>query len=268
MSLKSQPEFEAQSNAEAIAIAAAATTTTTTKEETVTTANTTETTTTVTDAGAQATMAIATAAASSATAVAVAKPATKLVLAFSDKHSVFDIPTVEGLSLAVQRMKGEQGSFFVESDDYGDKIQFEIISVSPRWVIGTGEDDKEAKDYFRVSYDNETISGDNTTNCHDYLASLKAQGFEKARKSDYLDIFGFVVWSSTKGAIAPEARQLACLQCSPTSKGAFTAFSTTRGLLQAKGIVKEIDIVEVHAEKRTNGSNKFTNFSFHAPAAV
>jgi len=258
MGLKDQVEFEKQAETE---------TTTATKETTMTQSAeaTTANVAAAADAGVQAALAIATAA---TTSVAVAKPASKLVLAFADKQGVFDIPTVEGLSLAVQRMKGEQGSFFVENDDFGDKIQFEIVSISPRWVVGTGEDDKEAKDYFRVSYDNNTISGDTATKVDDYLADLKAQGFNKARKSEYLDIFGFVVWSAKKGAIDPEARQLACLQCSPTSKGAFTAFATTRGLLQAKGIGKEIEIIEVHAEKRSNGDNKFTNFSFHAPKPV
>ena len=257
MGLKDQKEFgafenEAETETE---------TTTTTQEQTMTTKP--AATTTKTDAGAAAAMAIAKAA---TTGLAVAKPATKLVLAFSDKNAVFDVSTVEGLALALPRIKGEQGSLFQNDVELGAELQFEIVSVSPRWVLGTGEDDKEAKDFFRVSYDNHSISGHNVT-VEDYLEELKAQGFSKANKSPYLDIFGFVTWSEKKGHVEPEARELSCLQCSKTSMGAFTAFATTRGLLESKGIAQPTDIIEVHAEKRVNGSNKYTNFSFSMPKA-
>lgn len=248
MGLKNQPEFE---STEDTTIA----TETATKDETMTT--------TTQDSGASAALAIAKAA---TTAVAPARQPTKLVQAFSDKHAVFDISTVEGLALAVPRIKGEQGSLFQGDVDLGGALQFEIVSISPRWVIGTGEDDKEAKEYFRVSYDDRVISG-SSTSVEDYIADLKAQGFDKANKSPYLDIFGFVVWAEKKGEIPADERELTCLQCSKTSMGAFTAFATTRGLLESKGVAQPIDVVEVHAEKRSQGTNKYTNFSFSAPKA-
>jgi hypothetical protein len=252
MGIRNQPEFETESESETNATAE-----TTTQESTMQATNQSA------SASVAATTAIAKAA---TTGVAVAKAPTKLVQAFNDKHAVFDVSTVEGLALAVPRIKGEQGSLFQGDIDLGDKLQFEIVSISPRWVIGTGEDDKEAKEYFRVSYDNHTISGENTS-VEDYMNDLKAQGFDKANKSPYLDIFGFVTWSDKKGDIDPDARELSCLQCSKTSMGAFTAFATTRGLLESKGVAQPIEVIEVHAEKRTSGSNKYTNFSFSAPKA-
>jgi hypothetical protein len=256
MGLKNQPEFETETANETA-------TTTATQEQTKTTNTKAAGTNTKTDAGATAAIAIAKAA---TTGVVLAKAPTKLQLAFSDKNAVFDVSTVEGLALAVPRVKGEQGSLFQNDVELGAELQFEIVSVSPRWVIGTGEDDKEAKDFFRVSYDNHTISGHNVT-VDDYLEDLKAQGFSKANKSPYLDIFGFVTWSEKKGHIAAEDRELAFLQCSKTSMGAFTAFATTRGLLESKGVAQPLEFIEVHAEKRINGSNKYTNFSFCAPKA-
>ena len=258
MGLKDQKEYATTPAFEQMSEAAAETTTAT-KEETVNT-NTAQ------DAGAAATTAIATAAASSSAAVAEYKAPTKLKLAFSDKNAVFDIATVEGLAMAVPRLKGEQGSIFQNEIDLGSHITFEIVSVSPRWVVGTGENDKEAKDFFKVSYNNDTLSGE-ATKIDDYLDSLKAQGFDKAKKSCYLDIFGFIISSEKKGDVPAEQRELSCLQCSPTSMGAFTAFATTRGLLESKGIAKPIEVIEVHAEKRAKGDNKFTNFSFAAPKA-
>ena len=190
----------------------------------------------------------------------------KFTVAFKDKNNVFDTSTVEGLSLAAPRIKGEQGSFYMGEEDLGSEIQFELISFNHRWAIGTGETDKESKDFFKVSYDNVTLSGE-TTLISDYLESLKGQGFKKAKKSPYMDLWGFVTWSKAKGEIPVDERQLACLQCSQTSMGAFTAFSTTRGLLESKGLAKPMDTIEVHAEKRTSGTNKYTNFSFFVPKA-
>ena len=82
-----------------------------------------------------------------------------------------------------------------------------------------------------------------------------------------MDLFGFVTWTEKNGTIPVDERAICILQCSQTSMGAFTAFATTQGLLQSKGVAKPFDVIEVHAEKRTSGTNKFTNFSFCVPKA-
>lgn len=194
---------------------------------------------------------------------AVAAPA-KFAVAFSEFNGFFDIATVEGLALATPRIKGEQGSLFKGDVDLGSSILFEIVSFNPRWVVGCGTDDEEAKELFRVSYDNVvTTQGENVV---EYIANLKAQGYDKAGVAPYLDIFGFVVRTAT-GEIPIENREIACLQCSKTSMGAFQAFATTQGLLQSRGIAKAISIVQVDAMKRTAGTNKYTNFAFSVPKA-
>lgn len=194
------------------------------------------------------------------TAVGQAK---KFVMGFVEYENALDIDTVEKLSLNAPRIKGEQGSLFMADLDLGDTIHFELVSYNARWVIGSGENDKEAKDYFRVSYDNKTMTtGEDAVT---YLESLKAQGFKKAKKSPYLDVWGFVTWSAKNGTIDVESRQLACLQCSQTSLGAFMAFATTRGLLMKAGLVEELSVIEVKAVKQVNGTNKYTNFAFFAP---
>lgn len=187
--------------------------------------------------------------------------------AFKDKCGVFDTATVEGLAMSAPRIKGEQGALFLGQEDLGDVIEFELVSFNHRWALGSGENDKEARDYFRVSYDNTTISGDGTL-ISDYMDDLKSKGFKKAKKSPYLDLWGFVVWSKNKGAIPVDERKLVCLQCSQTSMGAFTGFATTRGLLESRGVAKPIDVIGVHAEKKMNSKqDKYTNFSFFVPKA-
>lgn len=187
--------------------------------------------------------------------------------AFKDKCGVFDTATVEGLAMSAPRIKGEQGALFLGQEDLGDAIEFELVSFNHRWALGSGENDKEARDYFRVSYDNTTISGDGTL-ISDYMDGLRAKGFKRAKKSPYLDLWGFVVWSKNKGAIPVDERKLVCLQCSQTSMGAFTGFATTRGLLESRGVAKPIDVIGVHAEKKMNSKqDKYTNFSFFVPKA-
>ncbi len=184
--------------------------------------------------------------------------------AFAEFNGFFDTATVDSLALATPRIKGEQGSLFRGQDELGPAIQFEIVSFNPRWVIGCGEDNDEARELFRVSYDNEVTT--NGEDVQDYIHSLKAQGYAKANISPYLDVFGFVTKIGDK-EIPVERRELSCLQCSKTSMGAFQAFCTTQGLLQSRGLSRQTSVVEVHAEKRTSGNNKYTNFSFHMPKA-
>ena len=192
---------------------------------------------------------------------AVAQPA-KFAVAFAEFNGFFDIATVDGLALATPRLKGEQGSVFKGDEDLGASIEFEIVSFNPRWVIGCGEDNEEAKELFRVSYDNEvTTNGEKVA---DYVEALKAEGYTKAGVSPYLDIFGFVT-KTAKGEIPVEARELVCVQCSKTSMGAFQAFATTQGLLQSRGLAKPTSIVKIDAMKRTAGTNKYTNFAFSMP---
>ena len=236
MGLKNQPEFEQMDNDNAFDTDA--------------------------EVAAQASTAIAKAA-----STGVSTNVRKFEPAFKDKNNVFDNATVEGLSMAAPRIKGEQGSMALGEQDLGEAIQFELVSFNHRWAIGTGENDKEAKDYFRVSLDNETISGEGTL-VTDYLNTLRAKGFAKAKKSPYMDLWGFVTWSSKTGAIPVDERQLACLQCSQTSMGNWTSFCTSRGLLEQSGRVKPIDLIEVHAQKQSNkNGDKYTNFSFFVPKA-
>jgi len=250
--LKSQPEFEAADDD-------ATTTATTTKEKTVTTPTVDKE---AIAAGIAAAQAIAKAATNTAVGAPVQQPTFKA--AFKDKENVLDIGTVEDLALAMPRIKGEQGSLFLGQEDLGDEIQFEIFSYNARWAIGSGTDDAESKDYFRVSYDDKTIAGEGTL-IEDYLNDLRAQGFSKAKKAPYLDIFGFVTWSKGKGKTPIEEYEMVLLQCSQTSLGAFKTFANTRGVMESRGIVKPTDVVTVKAMKRVKGNYKYTNFEFSAP---
>lgn len=198
------------------------------------------------------------------TALATAKftavgKAMKFTAAFSEKEGVFDQATVEGLALALPRIKGEQGSLFKGDVDLGSKIRIELISFSPRWAIGCGDDKApNSKELFRISYDKAlTTKGERVD---DYIAGLRAQGFDKAELSPYTDIFGLMTWSEKLGDI-PEIETV-LIQASKVAMGNFSAFRATQGLLLAKGSVEPSDMIEIRAEKRTSGSNKYTTMMF------
>lgn len=181
--------------------------------------------------------------------------------AFADIQDAFPVEAVAGLSIATPRIKGEQGAAYVGDKRLGAAFRFEIESWNHRWLISSGSDDAEAKDYLRTSYDNATIYQEGKS-CAEYLDELKDLGFERARIAHYIDIWGFVVWTDGDGEIAPEDRTLHIIQASQTSAGAFDAFRITQGLLRAKGIGTGSNIIEVHAMARSKGSMKYTNFEF------
>ena len=247
MALKQAPEFEQ------------AATETITKEETMTT----DTTKTTTDsAESVANNAIAKA---SASAGAVTTPSKKLTVAFADYKDVFDTATVSALSQATPRITGEQGALRKDRQTkLGSKIVLEAVSWNHRWALGCGEDkmNDEMKALFRVSYDNQTVDGEGCP-VADYIDSLKAQGYEKAKVSPYGDLFGYIV--SVDGKEIPvDDRELVLVQMSATSLGNFTAFCVSRGLLESRGMVQPSSLIEITAEDKTKGDKAFTNMSFKA----
>lgn len=244
MALKQAPEFEQ-----------ATTTETATKEETMTTETTTNT-----SAESVASSAIAKASASSG---AVTTPSKKLTVAFADYKDIFDTATVSALSQATPRITGEQGALRKDrTTKLGAKIVLEAVSWNHRWALGCGEDkmNDEMKALFRVSYDNKTVDGE-ACSVEDYIDSLKAQGYEKAKVSPYGDLFGYIV--SVDGKEIPvDDRELVLVQMSATSLGNFTAFCVSRGLLESRGMVQPSSLIEVTAEDKTKGDKAFTNMSF------
>lgn len=241
MALKNQPEFE------------------TSETESTTQAAEAVTTPTV-DAGVEATKAIAKA---STTAVGAVRP--KLTVAFAGHKDVFDTPTVSALSQATPRITAEQGSLRKDrTTKLGAKIVVEVVSWNHRWALGCGEQNMndEMKALFRVSYDNETVDGEGCS-VEEYIESLKAQGYTKAKVSPYGDLFGYLV--SKDGEVIPEdERELVLVQMSATSLGNFMAFCVSRGLLESRGMIQPNDLIEITAEDRTKGTNAFTNMSFKA----
>lgn len=243
MALRNQPEFETTTDLPEDAM----TTTTTTSHDAAA-------------AGVAATTAVARASAS-----AVTSPAKKPVIAFADKQDIFDTSVVSALSQATPRITAEQGALRKDrTTKLGTAIRLEVVSWNHRWALGCGEDkmNDEMKQLFRVSYDNETVDGEGCT-VQDYIESLKAQGYPKAKVSPYGDLFGYIVAVDGK-EVPVDDRELVLVQMSATTLGNFTAFCVSRGYLETKGLVQSNDLLDIRAEDRTKGDKAFTNMSFKA----
>lgn len=200
-------------------------------------------------------------------AVAVATPSKKFSMAFGDLKDAFPLDAVVGLSQALPRIKGEQGEAYIGDKAVGKKFKIEIESWNDRTLVSAGLDSKdpgyeEAKQYIANAYADGIVHGKDMT-VKQYLDYLRSIGYDKAQSSQYIDLFGFVTWTSEKGDIAPEARELHLVQLSKTSASAFAAFCTTQGLLRSKGLVSnDSNEIEVSAAAQSKGSMKWTNFQF------
>lgn len=202
---------------------------------------------------------------------AVSTNTLKFQPALADKKDVFPTEAVVGLSMNTPRIKAEQGEAYVEQSSLGKRFRIQIESWNTRHLVsaGLGPNDpgyKESTEHLRNSYDGETIHGEGTS-VADYLEHLKGMGFNKAKASSYLDVWGLVTWTEKEGDIPPEKQQLYLVQASQTSAGAFTAFCITQGLKRSRGVdAGDMSEVEVHAEPRSKGTLKFTNWSWHLPS--
>ena len=201
----------------------------------------------------------------SSTAVGAARTAP--VIAFSEKANAFDNVMASQLALGAYRIKGEQGKCYHENEDLGEVIRFQVVSFNDRWAIGTGSQSQTSEDKarFRVSYDGIHIDGEPTL-VEDYINGLKAEGYTNAKASTYIDLWGFVTWTKTKGEIPVEERDtIAVVQLSQTSAGNWRNFCVARGMLEQTAGIKMGDEVEIVAQAQAKGSNRFTNFSIRVP---
>ena len=98
------------------------------------------------------------------TAVGAARAPVKFPPIYADKQDNFDIETVAGLSMAVERIKAEQGACYIGNDSLGTRCRVEIISWNYRWILSPGLQSKdpgyeESKQFLANTYDNQTVYG-------------------------------------------------------------------------------------------------------------
>ncbi len=145
----------------------------------------------------------------------------------------------------------------------GDVIGLELLSFQDQTVVSPGVDGAAAKEHVRYSDDGvNTSKGENVTQ---YLADLKASGFEKANLSRRVVIVGSLFDPGSKGSkIDGMKDKLVQINLPPSSVSGFNryqadqAFKIARGLAAVEGSTR----MKITCSIKTKGDNTWTVADF------
>lgn len=146
--------------------------------------------------------------------------------------------------------------FSINEKELGKKIAIEPASWSYIWFVTSGEQSNaETNKLVRTSYDGVNLdNGEDTV--EGYLNFLKEEGYEKAKKKQYIELFGDLIWTEADGDVAPEDQDLIKISLSPQSADAWTFYMLQSARRSAKG-TPENPVITLTQEKRVFGSNRF-----------
>lgn len=162
------------------------------------------------------------------------------------------------------KLVADRAGFELDGKNYGDYVDFQIVSHNRRWLVSAGIDGDEGKKLLRTSYDQETLE-DETMSLNEYIEHLKEEGYEKASVREYVDLWGFVVNSEKLGEIdedSDDAFDLIQVQLSPQSVRSFKGFQARAGV-RAAMTKKPVDSkVRLTIERREYDGNKYASIKF------
>lgn len=214
----------------------------------------------------EATQAVETQAAPSAVPVAVsatqvAKPSAKFVPALTEFQNAIPLETIEGMGVGgLPKIVADLGGFVVDGDkQLGNQIKLQLLSWNVKYVIVSGSQDKEATEFFKVSYDGENLVGGGSV--EEYINWLKnVKGYEKAGKKQYIDLWGYLIAANGKD-LAEDDCKTVNVQVAPYSASKFHAFQLDLGIRQARG-QQVSDVIVLNAERGKMGANSFGFMTF------
>lgn len=195
----------------------------------------------------------------------VTKPALPSVGVFrsalADKQDVLKTEDVEALGFGTfPRMTADLGGLMLDKDELGKTARIEVLSWNLRYVITPNSNDDEAKKHVKVSYDNQTISGTDES-VQDYIAALKAAGYDKASSKLYVDIWANLVAYEKKGDLKPEEVKMVQVQLSPQSLQQFKRYQLEQGVRESQGMAVPRYITVTCTRQEFNG-NRFGRMEF------
>jgi hypothetical protein len=174
-------------------------------------------------------------------------------------QNAIGVAELESLSIGVfpRITVGLDGFSVDKSKELGKKIKIEVLSWNFLWLVTTGEntDNAEANKLIRTSYDGVNIkNGEGRVD--EYVAVLKAQGYEKAAVRQYIEVYCNLLWSEAGGEIPVNKQQIHQLSLSPQSVGQWQRYLLETGMRKARGI-EDSNVVVVTQEKKIIGPNRF-----------
>lgn len=151
---------------------------------------------------------------------------------------------------------GLDGFSIDKEKELGKKIKINVLSHNKLTLVTAGEqNDAEANKLVRTSYDGVNLTkGEGLVT--DYVAHLKAEGYENASAKGYIEVYCQIMWSQEGGEIAPEDYKIHQLSLSPQSAGKFQAYLLEAGVRKSMGI-DDSPVCFVTQERRIVGNNKF-----------
>ena len=168
------------------------------------------------------------------------------------------------------RIKASQGRMAAGNINFGEWIEFELLSYQDNWLISPGGDSDEAKSLARYSDDGKTVK-DTGESCVEYIERLKTLGYKEARISQRVILVASLL-DCVKDASIDEG-MLFQIDLPPTSRAKFTTYRAQAAFDLAKGRAQPDDVIRIRAvanvEKQTGKSNEYTLLSFsRAPKAA
>ena len=209
----------------------------------------------------------ATTAIAKAKTTAVASGGTPFRAGLTHLEQQLDLETVRALGVGtLPKLVADRAGFEMgggkDKKEFGDYVDFQIVSYNNRWLYTSGVDGDEGKDLLRTSYDDgETLEG-HPESGNEYLRYLKDEGYPKADKRQYIDLWGFVVASDKLGAVDEDEREMIQLQLSPSSVKQFKAYQVQAGIRAATTGKQPTDFVRATIEKKEFNGNKYASIKF------
>jgi len=155
----------------------------------------------------------------------------------------------------------------ISADDHelGKKVQLEVLSWNALTMVSANEnEDAEANKLVRSSYDGVNLRGGEGP-VVDYVAKLKADGYEKASAKQYIEVWAHLLWSENDGPVPEADRRMYQVSLSPTSAGRFQGYMLESGIRKARGI-PDSDVVYMTQEKVNKNNKKWGVAVFSAKA--
>lgn len=182
--------------------------------------------------------------------------------AMKELEEVFPIEAVRQIGLAAPRLTIDIGGFSKDGKELGKTLLVQVISYNARWLVSPGVSGDEGKELVRYSYDNKTIEGDTQTP-QEYLAYLRAEGYDKASIKSYMDLW-CIVLGPDNDETQPVLNETVLIQLSPQSAGQFQFWQLSQGVKIAKGLAEPTERLEIKVERIKSGSDTYGRASFSA----
>jgi hypothetical protein len=169
------------------------------------------------------------------------------------------------------RLKMNQGRISMEPNiNFGDWVDFELLSYQQNYLISPGSDTPEAKDFAKYSDDGKTVK-DTGEDCQAYIKRLQDLGYTKARMGKRVILVASLLDCDKDAEITDG--MLFQIDLPPTSREAFERYTNQTAFDLAKGRTSADLVVylrmKVNIEKQKNSTNEYTVATFvQAPGAA